>query len=212
MRTKRTICKGYLLVQVYDGERLVSEREYIERRCGIAWPTINSPGYACIFGLYKEPEPRRLRLLWELEEQDRSKLISKTVVYCQHLAVRWAFADLSGEYEGYEMAWYNHCKRRNVQTVQLHDVHDISGIERTWSAIDDLTKQRLLRMTRRSLLYAQGLSISPDTIRTIDNVKPHERWYAVHALSHVVASYDYFPFSEDKKKPATNTGSRPGYG
>lgn len=206
---------GYrLLVQVHNEKgKLLTERLYLDRRVGVTWPSLHTPGYFCIMGLYDEPEPRRLRLLREYETGDRTELVRKLAVASQQLGAHWLLADLGPDYAPYERAFLNHCRARNIRGLQLIDVADISGFIRARPTIDDLSKRRLIRMPRSSILYGQGLTMSPDNISTQDGIRPEQLWYAVNALGHVVCSYDHWPWRNPKKEKArANPGSRAGYG
>jgi hypothetical protein len=216
MRTEAKIAKGFLLIRRYDDRNnIVGEREYLDRRCGVAWPTIHGVGYACVFGLYNESKPRRMRLLWEYRNDDRAKLIDKTVTNCRKFGVKWAFADLQNEFETNQYAWWNHCKKLKVDDLQIHDTHDIGGVQNARGSIDDMTKRGLLRIPKKSIVFREGMRLSPEMMRSVDHVLPHEQFPAMHALSNIVASYDWYPYRKRKevfgeKKQAT--GTRPGYG
>jgi hypothetical protein len=215
MRTEIKFAKGFMLLRRRDRRgNIVGEREYLDRRCGVAWPTVHSPGYACIMGLYNEAKPRRVRLLWEFRSDQRSKLIDKTVVGCRRYGCKWAFADLQGEYEPHLYAWWRHCKNLKIDDLQINDVHDIGGIVNARADIDDMTHQGLLRIPRKTILYGEGMRLTPDLVRAVEHVPVEAQFPAMTALAHVVVSYSWYPYKKDKKTVGGGemVGSRAGYG
>ncbi len=202
-----------LLIQVKTPKgKLISERLYCDRRVGITWPSMHNPGYFGIIGLYDEPAPRRMRLLFEFESPDRSVLIRKLTAMSQHLGANWILADLSDEFLPFERSFWNYCRAKNVRGLDLIDVADISGFKRARATIDDLTRQRRIRMSKQSIMYGQGLVMSQDNVGPVAGARPEQIWYAVGALGHIVCSYDHWPWTSPKKKKRRILGDRAGYG
>jgi len=187
---------------------------YLNRRCGLTWPTANNPGYYCLMGLLDEPtlsSIRPLRLINEGEFTDTARLWDRVTKVCKLMHCEWILADLRDEFYGLQLEFTNYVRRRRVEGLRLRDVSDISTFEMARPLIARRADTDTLAIPKHTILRKQLGMITPDDLRQVDYQQPEERFYAVHALNHVVTSYHMYPWHKPKK-PQWQMPRQGGYG
>ena len=215
-----------------DGHRLVMSWErkgrpdlhriYHDRRCGVVWPGPNNVGYYCVMGLFDEHRvDGRVThaLLAEGNVKDTEALFAKIALVCKRLRCEWVLADLSKKYDTIYSAFGRWVRKRGITYVRTYDAADFGGIEEAMPAINDLVggaddplERSALRIPVKSILGRQLDELRPDDLHLIDKTHVEERFYAAHAMSYVVTSWQLYPFRKPGDKTDEDPGRGKGYG
>ena len=193
---------------------------FLDRRCGISWPTANRMGYASIWGL----EDRRTALgaskpvvlLSEVVDKksgegrvSRQIFFERILAACHKYHCEWLFADLGEKWEVI-IARFDREVGKLRAKVRLYDCHDWLDVEKVRPVIDELIANRLIEIPRQTILYSEMRTFGPSDIRTQDGLSVEERYPAIMAMGAAVTSFDLYPYH----KPAAagpKIGVKEGY-
>lgn len=217
MKDLKIFADGYRLVMEWPrpGGGAPKSRIYLDRRCGLAWPTARGPGYFCVCGLLDEPTPsgpRPVVLLAEQQEADHQRLFTTMTATMRKLHCGWILADGQKDWDSLRYELHRHVVKKNIRGLKLLEAHDFSGIAEARPVIERLVESKSLRISRATILFKQLAHIGAGDLRERDQVKPEERFFAVHAFSHVVTSWEMYPWKRPTKFEDRYQGRRPGYG
>jgi hypothetical protein len=188
------ICKGrtstgIVTVEVLDGDK----RETLlfrGVRCGLSWPTAQSPGFFVLLGQENKKNITGhypLRLLREGEEQIPAQLFEKMAGDAGSFFVEEIYTDLSGASErsrGYVAAFDAFRRERRRQKLYLRPgPFDFShGI----FVLKGLTRDGSLYVPKDSIVFEQLKTITSEDLRG----DPENKFYAVNALRFVIGSFE----------------------
>ena len=216
-----------------DGHRLVMswarkgrpdfQRIFKDRRMGVSWPGPNNPGYFCLMALQEHPrrEDGRVahRLLNERETTDVEELFKAITIVCKRMKCAWVLADVSKKHDTIYAQFARWLRERSVDYFRLHDASDYGGIEEALSAMNDLIggpddpeERNALYVPTTTILGRQLSDINPEDLHLIDKTKVEERFYAAHAMSYVITSWQLYPFRKPQRDSEEYPGRGTGYG
>nr|BDD45671.1 hypothetical protein 19 [Desulfobacterales bacterium] len=186
---------------------------YLERRCGLSWPTAHNPGYFVVVGLLDIATPsgeKPIEVITEGERPTPTHLFERLVVVMREYSVKCLLANMRGHEREY-MALGRFMKSRNIKYFSVLDTVEFSGLEESLGTITDMLINRLIRMDPRMKLFRQIDGLRPEDLKSQKAVRPEERLHAYYAFSQVVTSFQVYPY----RKPLRNRSTprrRSGYG
>ncbi len=206
-----------------DGHRLVIgvdrpgktplQEIYCDRRIGLSWPSAHNPGYFCVAGLQEDKTPtgeRRIEILDESERKDLTPLFQRLATVCMTYKAKWVLANMKGHEREYE-ALGLFIKKNNVKHISILDTAEFADMEETLPTISDLViARRMVKMSPRLKLFGQLETVQNTELKPIGKVQPEERFHAYYAFSHIVTSYQLYPFRKPRSHEAPKR--RSGYG
>jgi len=170
--------------------------EYWTIRGGITWPSINAPGYYCIFGLKDEPtltDKYPLELLAEGDAQLPEKFAEKVVLSAKRLHCEKLFVDLRDENKGHEDSLYNFVRKHKIEGIRLSDSSEFDDPERGSLLIKQWHHDKALVIKEGTILSEQLKKMERDSLKD-------ERFYAVMALIRVLASFEFYPWHKPSRR------------
>lgn len=209
-------------VKVYsDGFRLILENTETkkqtvldERRLGFVWPGVKNPGYILVMGLLNEPgikkEEKVIIFLKEIEENNKERFQELLVIWSKRYKCKYTITNLDRKYELLENSFLRFKKKKGIKDVYLLGSEDFSGFEEAAPIINELADKKNLRIPKNTVVFDQLSRITANDLKSIDGVSIEERYYAVAALNHVISSFEYYPFTK-QKKDSDNVETNEGY-
>jgi hypothetical protein len=171
---------------------------YFQTRAGLSWPTANSPGYFCIFGLENNPalttDERPLVLLAENESHLLGKFFERLTINAKRLFCEWLFANMEDN-QGFVNSFRKFIRERKINGLRLRDSAEFEDFEHNIALIRQRRIDGVLSIPKDTILGKQIRSMTPDDLKD----KPEERFYAVMALSRVLGSFEAFPWKKFSK-------------
>ena len=205
---------------------------YVDRRVGITWPGAHNPAYFCMLGLEERKTmtgDRHYRLLCEFENVDKggqsgtnARFFAAVSYMCNKLHCEACYCDLQTGDVNMEAAFDQYAAARGIDGIILENSYNYSGIVEAGPRIRELNAKRLLHI-KSPLIYLKGQERGISVLRrqigtadpvgvagTVDRVRPEERYHALYALSHIITSYQQFPYRTPDKE-AVAAGPTEGY-
>jgi len=210
MKTSKFLDRYNLVVEIPRKNRAPIQRIFMDRRGAIVWPTVDNPGYYCIFGLedisvthtYKP-----LAMMVEVKEQDLQKMCQKLIRDAEEWKCRNWYANLHTTDEmmaANELSQY--LRRMRNTKVQVHDASEWSGFEEAMQRVHTLLEVEALEIPDRTVLFRQLDEIEAEDLKS----GVERKFYAAAAFMHIVTSYILSPWVKPKKQ-RVNTGRGEGY-
>jgi len=161
---------------------------YLTMRGGISWPSANSPGYYCIFGLKKESnlnDKKPLVYIVEGEHHPMEKFFEELTIDAKHCDKLFA----NNENKGFEDSLRKFVRERKIDNISLLDSSKFEDFQHGAALISQLKTDHALRIPENTILGKQVTTMTPEDLRD----KPEERFYAVMALIRVLESFEHYP-------------------
>ena len=155
---------------------------------GLSWPSGNSQGYYCIFGLKKESTTRGkkpLVLLAEGQHHPMEKFFEKLTFYANRLYCERLFAN--NENEKFEDSLRKFVRERKIDNIRLFDSSE--DFQHGTTLISQRKTDHALEIPENTILREQVRIMTPEDLKD----KPEERFYAVMALCRVLSFFEFYP-------------------
>jgi len=210
----KTIKDGGRIIRLHPKEpgKLQRIEEFLITRTAISWPTPNSPGYACFFGLEDKPtltEKKPLVYLAEVQDELMERFFEKLVAKFNELYCDRLFANVEKN-RGFEDSLYKFVRERKLGGIYLTDSSIFEDFDYGTSLIRQHKRDHSLIISANTVLLKQIRSMTPDDV----GQEFETRFYAIAALCRVLGSFEAYPWH----KPASGTAGfgnfedRPGCG
>ena len=198
---------------------------FTDRRAGMSFPTVNSPGYYSIWGLkdvvtHRDKLPLELLSEGIMEKTEDNRMTDQTSFFthlCRNMRVmecKYVYADCSREFQSNEIEFGKYVNRMGVRNLGLYDASEFDGFKSSYAGfesarapLDEYGRKGLLKYDPQSELGKEMRIIVPDDF---SSSKPWEKFPAINAFNHVIMSYVISPFVKPQKNSAR--GRREGYG
>lgn len=211
---------GSLVARLQDkaGEQPPVHAHFVDRRCGVVWPTTHRPGYFCIIGLeelaerpdWKKREKyatRRLsfplQFLVEGEDRDSQRFFEKLLAQLAQFHCRQVLAYLDRDGLAYGADCMAYFARRGRSDIEAFNVEDFSDIPRGKPLIDAKLRKALLYTTD---LFDRETRLSRELAGIPATAEKGEGFEAVLAFCHVITSYREAPFEAPQPGEPERTG------
>ena len=181
-----------IILKKPDGTRKIDI--YLTIRAAISWPSPNSPGYYCIFGLKEEPtltEKNPLVLLAEGQAELMEKFFERLIANANRLYCERLFANLEKN-KGFEDSLYKFVRQRELEGIRPWDSSEFEDFNHGVSLIRQYKRHNALIIPENTVLLRQIQSMTPEDIKE----QFEERFYAVAALCRVLGSFEAWPWSK----------------
>lgn len=190
---------------------------YNDRRAGMTFPTKNTPGYFCLFGLkdvitHRDKLP--LELLAEESFKDQDQLF---ISLCRNMGLmrcQYVYADCSLEFQGSEIEFEKYISRSGIKNISMWDASEFDGFKSSYAGfdaarapIDEYGRKGLLKINSASVLGRELHIVVPDDYTA---QKPWEKLPAINAFNHIIMSYVISPWC--KPEDDYNPNRQEGYG
>ena len=171
---------------------------YLDMRMGMTWPTATNPGYACIVGVLDEPHPvygiKPLELLGEVEEKDTKRYFETVAASAKHFCCDKLLADTSDEHVNMVISFTRFVRKNRTPNIRLINAKDFTGFEAARSIIERYNNKKhnafYIRPHRNPIIAKDLKTFDARDLKG----KPEEKYYALHALNHVLTSYNLYPW------------------
>ncbi len=188
-----------------------------DRRAGLTFPSVNNPGYFCIFGLQQvitHRDKRPLELLAEGSFEDQAQLFASLTRHMRMMQCTHVYADCSKTFQSNEVEFEKYIRRNGVHNIGLFDASEFEGFESSYAGfeaarapMDEHGKKGLLKIHTKSQLRGELRVIDADDFTSS---KPWEKYPAVNAFNHIIMSYVISPWVKPDKEYFNQ--QREGYG
>jgi hypothetical protein len=188
-----------------------------DRRAGLTFPTVKSPGYFCIFGLQSvvtHRDKRPLELLAEGSFTDQDKFFASLTRHMRLMRCPVVYGDCSKAFQSNEVEFEKYVNRNGVRNINLYDASEFDGFESSYAGfeaarapMDEHGKKGLLDISEKSQLREELRAIDEDDFKL---QKPWEKFPAVNAFNHVIMSYVISPWVKPEREYFNNQSE--GYG
>ena len=191
---------------------------YVDRRCGLTFPTTHNHGYFCLFGLKDMPsmsDRLPMQLLVEEYSESADKLFLKLVAAMRKYNCSHVYADCSKEFQSSEVQLAKFLQRRNVRFMELFDASDFEGFDSTYAGfeaarapVDEYGRRGklLIPPSGQSRLGTELNSYMEEHL----SGHPERQFPAINAFNHVVLSYVLSPYERPGAESQPDIGE--GYG
>jgi len=196
--------KGIIFHTVDTGDSQPKDFLYGTVRGGLTWPNLGAPGYYLIIAqehnVFRagKDQKKPLHVLTEFESSNMGDFFKRlgedtTLFLCQSY-----YVEKADMWKGYETSLYDYCRTKQIARYPSIDAAVFTdnfgygaNVVREW------LKDEALLIRQPSILYSQ---LSDGGLRDSDFGDPDiaVRYYAVSALRHVVAAFDYYNLGPSK--------------
>jgi len=168
---------------------------YLTMRGGISWPSANSSGYYCIFGLKKEPtltDKKPLVLLAEGQHHPLEKFFERLTLNANRLYCKRLFANVENN-KGFEESLLKFVRERKIDNIRPWDSSQFEDLQHGVALVSQYKTDGALEIPENTTLGEQVRNMTPEDLRE----KPEERFYAVMALIRVLGSFEHYPWRKN---------------
>ncbi len=178
--------------------------QFVDRRAGVVWPTLNRPGYFCIFALEEmtdRPAEGRLTkyqgriisyphtFLVERKESDSKRFYELLLNDCARFHCPQIIAPQDRHGLAHAIDCSNYFLRRGRE-IPIHNCHDFSSLAEGKPLIDQALRDDKLEVLD---LYGNATALSNE-LDGIPEGANEEDYPAIMALCHILTSYRISPF------------------
>ncbi len=161
-------------------------------RGALVWPTLNSPGYYCIFAQRNDATSQGklpLHFLGEVAAELPKQVFQKLVEHSKKLACREFYHDYQEQNEELIRAFYEYCRYQRISNIQFTRAAFAKSFHIGISLIKEWAKDNALKVPEGTILRDQLKDIG-----TVDlTEKPEEKFFAVNALRLLIGSFEKNP-------------------
>jgi len=155
----------------------------------LRWPTIHSPGYLCVVAQKVGINAYGKSPLFLLEEHTErlSKDLFKVLIDSRkRFSCVQFYNDFKPENEGLKRLFYDHCRYERASGIGLIRAPLVENFNLRMDLVREWVKSESLEVPDGTILCDQLEHMSPDDL----SEKPEERFFAVDALSFILASLE----------------------
>jgi len=158
-------------------------------RGALVWPTLNSPGYYCIFAQRNDPTPQGklpLQLLGEASLELPKQIFQKLMQDAKRLGCYEFYNDYQDGNEELIRAFYEYSRYQQNSNIKFTKAPFSKSFHIGILLIKEWAKNNTLNIPNNTILRDQLKNI--DTADLSD--KPEEKFFAVNALRFIVATVE----------------------
>jgi len=162
-------------------------------RGALVWPTAHSPGYYCIFAQKDDTNPQGkspLFLAAEAEAELPKDLFKKMVEDRKKLTCAHFYVDLKKENQDFMDLFGDYCRYNRFLGIEFTKAPIIGKFHIGTALIREWAKDGALEISEGSILRNQLKEIGRGDLE----LNPEEKYFAVHALTFIVASIEKDPW------------------
>jgi hypothetical protein len=161
-------------------------------RCGLAWPSVISPGFYCVVGQLSKSLPTGrypLRLLKEGQEHVLNVLFQNLFDDLGQFGAYEIFGDLTSKFQSYILDFNQHYVSRRLQDVKLTPAPFHQSFSHGIYVIRSWIKDEALHIPTGTITRDQLKMIKEEDLKG----DVEDRFFGINALRFVVSAYEVSP-------------------